>query len=500
MHHLSPLLDLLHALGAASWQTLWLPVLLWTSVVLIAVATLRLTPSLPPLWTYRFRQALLAALPVGIITSAVVDLPLHALPNASVSASALATTTLPTATVAPGTVPLTWTHAVGFLTVLAAVAAGRALSKLSIQIVRTQLMTASVRQHQRDACGPEHTRLEQRTDALRSRLGVRRSAQPVFTEEADSPMLLPGRPALVVLPAWMCENADGHAEENGHAHEDMQAAADAEDPPPLDMSIAHELVHLSRYDDWAALAEQCVASLAAIHPLVHLLIHDIQFSRETACDAAVLSALRCRRGSYARLLADVATRQRTIPGVALSESTSSLEQRLRAMTFSNPNDSHPNASSPLHRILSLGIFAVLIVGMVACADSPSSTDMSQATATTQTGESSEVPADLVTPDEMKSEAFQNPGPVGGMQALIQNVSYPETAAQQRVQGRVILKFIVLENGNLQDVEVTRGVSPELDAEAVRALKQTSFEPGTMDGEPVPARMALPVTFQLPDEG
>jgi TonB family protein len=478
MHHLSPLLDLLYTLGAASWQSLWLPALLWTSVALIAVAVLRLAPALPPLWTYRFRQALLAALPVGILAAAVIDLPARALPSSSFSASPLVSTTLSGTTVTPGAVSLTWTHAVGLLTVIAAGAAGFALSKLSIQVVRTRLMTAWVREQSLDAVnGEARARLVQKTEALRSHLDVRRSAQPVFAEETDSPMLLPGRPAMVVLPRWMLDCAE----------------TDAEPPSALDMSIAHELVHLDRYDDWAALVEQLIASLAAIHPLVHLLSSDIQLSRETACDAAVLSALRCRRGSYARLLADVATRQRTVPVVALSESTSSLEKRLHAMTYPTSD-----APSLFLRVVSVGVFALLIVGMVACADSPSSTQPPDEATTTEASDNNA--QTVVTPEQMPSEAFTNPTLNGGMQAIAEKVSYPEAAFHENVQGRVFVAFTVSKDGTVQDVEIERGVSPELDAEAARVVKEVAFESGTMDGNPVPVRMTLPITFRLPDEG
>ncbi len=481
MSYFSPSLDLLHALGTASWQTLWLPALLWTSVALIAVAALRLAPALPPLWTYRFRQALLAALPLGIVAAAVTDLPTQVLPPSALSASALGAATLPGATVTPGAVPLTWTHAVGLLTVIAAGTAGWALSKLSIQVVRTHRMRESVRQQHLDARNEaEHTLLARKTEALRSLLGVRRKAQPVIADDVDSPMLLPGRCPLIVLPAWMLSRVDPNA-----------APSSA-----LGMSIAHELVHLNRYDDWAALAEKFVASLAAIHPLVHVLMHGIQLSRETACDAAVLSALLCGRGSYARLLADVATRRPRVPFVALSESTSSLEKRLQAMTFY-----HSSGSSLVLRALSVGVFALLIVGMVACADGPSSTEPSDATATTETAESNaQVDETVLTPDQMASEAFTNPVLNGGMQSIAETVSYPETAFNEGVQGRVFVAFTVSEDGTVQDVEIARSVSPELDAEAARAVKEVTFEPGTLDGTPVSVRMTLPITFKLPDEG
>jgi TonB family protein len=142
----------------------------------------------------------------------------------------------------------------------------------------------------------------------------------------------------------------------------------------------------------------------------------------------------------------------------------------------------------------------MIVGMVACTDSPSGTESSKSTATADTDEANTQPTEVVTPEEMKSDAFEHPSLVGGMKALSEAVSYPETAAEQGVQGRVFVQFTVMKDASLRDVQVVRGVSPELDAEAIRAVKETSFEPGTMDGEPVPVRMTLPITFQLSNEG
>lgn len=480
VHQLSSLLESLHNLGAASWPLLWLPVLAWTSVVLIAVAALRLAPALPPLWTYRFRQTLLAALPLGVIAAAMIDLPARALPPSAFAAPTLISTPLPGVTVAPGAISLTWTHAVGLLTIVAAGTAGFALSKLTVQIVRTRLLGASVRQRQPHACNePEQLLLEQTMKALRSRLNVRRDAQSVIADAVESPMLLPGRPPLIVLPVWMLD----------------RARTGSEPTSTLDMSIAHELVHLNRYDDWAAIIEQVVASLAAIHPLVHLLMRDIQLSRETACDAAVLSALRCRRGSYARLLADVATRQHTVPVVALSESTSSLEERLHAMTYPNLNE-----TSTFLRVASVSVFALLIVGMVACADNPSGSAAADETESVESAADAKQDIVVFGPDDLKSGDNEYPQIKGGMQALSNEISYPESARQNGDQGRVMVQFVVSKEGVAQDVEVIKGVSAEIDAEALRAVKQLSFDPGTKDGEAVNARMTLPITFKLPDNG
>ena len=90
---------------------------------------------------------------------------------------------------------------------------------------------------------------------------------------------------------------------------------------------------------------------------------------------------------------------------------------------------------------------------------------------------------------------------GGMQALIDflkaNVQYPEAAKQAGASGRVTTSFIVGEDGVCRDFKVLRGVSPELDAEALRVLGlMPKWSPGKQDGKPVPVRYTVPVTFNL----
>lgn len=85
---------------------------------------------------------------------------------------------------------------------------------------------------------------------------------------------------------------------------------------------------------------------------------------------------------------------------------------------------------------------------------------------------------------------------GGMQALYDEVRYPRRARQAGIEGRVIVQFVVSADGTVTDAKVARGVHPLLDEEALRAVRQMTFEPGMQRGEPVPVRMSLPVTFRL----
>ena len=76
--------------------------------------------------------------------------------------------------------------------------------------------------------------------------------------------------------------------------------------------------------------------------------------------------------------------------------------------------------------------------------------------------------------------------------------YTEEAKAARIQGAVVLDVVVLKDGRVGDVTVTRSLDTVhgLDAEAVKAVKQWEFEPGKKDGKPVPVRVDIELTFTL----
>ena len=83
-----------------------------------------------------------------------------------------------------------------------------------------------------------------------------------------------------------------------------------------------------------------------------------------------------------------------------------------------------------------------------------------------------------------------------------NVIYPEEAKQQKIEGRVILRFAVTSRGDVDHISVLKGVDPLLDNEAIRvASLLKGFSPGRQGGKPVPVWYMVPVTFSLgPDAG
>lgn len=89
------------------------------------------------------------------------------------------------------------------------------------------------------------------------------------------------------------------------------------------------------------------------------------------------------------------------------------------------------------------------------------------------------------------------GDAAVMEYIKNNLIYPETAKENSIQGLVTVSFFVETDGSISEVTVVKGISPELDAEAIRLIKSMpKWTPGTQRGKPVRVKYTIPVRFQL----
>ena len=83
------------------------------------------------------------------------------------------------------------------------------------------------------------------------------------------------------------------------------------------------------------------------------------------------------------------------------------------------------------------------------------------------------------------------------QYLVNNIHYPEYARKHHLHGKVYLSFTIDKDGSVQRVKVTRGVSKDIDEEAVRILKNSpKWIPTKMCGKAVDTEYAIPINFSL----
>lgn len=108
-------------------------------------------------------------------------------------------------------------------------------------------------------------------------------------------------------------------------------------------------------------------------------------------------------------------------------------------------------------------------------------------------------------EPVKEEVFtaveQMPQFPGGEAELLKyiasHIKYPTMAAENNIQGRVVVKFVVGKDGRVGEVVVVRGKDPDLDKEAVRVVKTLpNFIPGKMNGQAVSVWYTLPINFKL----
>jgi protein TonB len=76
--------------------------------------------------------------------------------------------------------------------------------------------------------------------------------------------------------------------------------------------------------------------------------------------------------------------------------------------------------------------------------------------------------------------------------------YTEEARRAKIEGMVEMSAVVLEDGTVGDVTVTKSLDQQygLDDEAVKAMKKWRFKPGTKDGKPVAVTITVEMSFSL----
>ena len=90
---------------------------------------------------------------------------------------------------------------------------------------------------------------------------------------------------------------------------------------------------------------------------------------------------------------------------------------------------------------------------------------------------------------------------GGMEAMMkfvaENLKYPQQMQKEKVEGRVLLSFVVEKDGSVTNIEEVKSPHPVLTEEAIRVVKlMPKWKPGKQDGKEVRVQFNLPITFRL----
>ncbi len=115
-----------------------------------------------------------------------------------------------------------------------------------------------------------------------------------------------------------------------------------------------------------------------------------------------------------------------------------------------------------------------------------------------TGNTPVAPAMPKPPGEIHKYVDLMPTPAFDItEFLSKNLRYPDMARETGLQGRVVIRFVVNEDGTISEVQLVKGIGPACDAEALRVVAaMPHWKPGRQNGVPVRVYYTLPIVFEL----
>ena len=249
--------------------------------------------------------------------------------------------------------------------------------------------------------------------------------------------------------------------------------------------LIHEQAHIRLRHSIDVVFMSVVTLFQWWNPAAWLLYRELRQVHEYEADEAVLNE-HVDAKQYQLLLIRKSVGDQLF-SMANNFNYQSLKKRIRMMTI--------RKSSQWKRLWALAAVPVVALALLAFANPK--TDA----ATVQNNVDQQVTKTSAQDNKVYKSVEQMPQFPGGEVALMKHlqseIKYPENAAKNNIQGRVVVQFVIDKNGEVGEVKVVRSIDEELDAEAVRVTKALpKFIPGHQDGEAVNVWYTLPISFKL----
>lgn len=259
--------------------------------------------------------------------------------------------------------------------------------------------------------------------------------------------------------------------------------------------LTHEMAHVRQKHSIDVIISELVNICCWINPFAWLMKREVRLNLEFLADRKVMDAGFATKSYQYHLLGLTYSHKY---GLSNNFNFSHLKQRIIMMNKKKTN----GAGHIKYALFAIPAFALLLAGNISCSSEATKTDDVKENAATEKANEAEV---IVQEPATKDEAFavveQMPEFPGGMKELMtylkDNIKYPKAAQDKKVQGRVIVQFVVEKDGTPTEFNVVRSVDPDLDAEALRVLGgMPKWKPGMQKGQVVRVKYTVPVAFRL----
>ena len=252
----------------------------------------------------------------------------------------------------------------------------------------------------------------------------------------------------------------------------------------VDWVIAHETTHADYKHSWDRLLLQVVKVVFWFYPIYSKYEKALEVLHEYQVDEKMTKSYPLEE--YARLLLNLAKTKNT--GLLVHNFNQfQIKKRLTMMT-------QPKSKWTARSIyaLALPVF-ICLFALVSCEQKDEIIEVAMT--------ANEANTKNLLPNEIFDIVEVMPVPPQGMEGwnnyLSQNLKYPQSARDKKIEGTVYLEFIVNEEGRILNPSVIKSIDPDLDAEALRVIKNSSdWTPGIQRGHNVNVKLKLPIRFKL----
>ena len=259
----------------------------------------------------------------------------------------------------------------------------------------------------------------------------------------------------------------------------------------LDEILMHEQAHCRQLHSIDVLFAELFVVFFWINPFVWLLKREVRLNIEYLADSNVLASGKDSKEYQYHLLG--LTYRKNVATISNNFNVLPLKKRIKMM-----NKKKTKGLVKMKYALYIPLVAMLLV--------VSNIEM---VARSVTGIKHDVATVTTSVEQQRNKKQQQSGEVYTVTEIMptfrenvnlwlsKKVKYPAAAVKKKEEGRVIIKFIISQTGEVQKPQIIRSVSPSLDKEALRVISSMpKWNPGKQNGKPVAVYYTLPISFKL----
>ena len=256
--------------------------------------------------------------------------------------------------------------------------------------------------------------------------------------------------------------------------------------------VRHEMSHIAHHHSADILFVELMMIIQWFNPFIYLYKRELQSLHEYMADRDVV-ATGIDKQNYMMLILQQCT------AVDFSNMSNNFSFLLTKKRIKMITQSKKTKGVVIKALLTIPLFALLLFAN--CKSNGNNTSEKNTVDAPENVGTQVAKATVSDDDEVYGAVDVMPEYPGGTTAMFdfiqKNVNYPESAKKKGIEGRFFVQFVVEKDGSLSSFTVLRGVSDDIDAEAIRVLKMMpKWKPGMKDGKPVRVQYTMPFKFQL----